>query len=100
MPSEALKAVSAGTVSAGIPYFLHYVTSKAAIIGLPRALAQEVGDWKIHVNTIALGSIRTEIDRDSSPPDQAQAMIGRRCLKRTGIPQDLTGLLFLSDFSP
>jgi 3-oxoacyl-[acyl-carrier protein] reductase len=85
--------LSSGTVLAGVPFFLHYVTSKAAIIGLTRALAREVGDWNIQVNTIAPGSIRTEIDRDSSPKEQAQAMINRRCIKRAGVPQDLTGLL-------
>jgi 3-oxoacyl-[acyl-carrier protein] reductase len=89
--------LSSGTVLGGVPYFLHYVTSKAAIIGLTRALAREVGDWSIQVNTIAPGSIRTEIDRDSSPQEKAQAMIDRRCIKRAGVPQDLTGiLLFLA----
>jgi 3-oxoacyl-[acyl-carrier protein] reductase len=85
--------LSSGTVLGGIPYFLHYVTSKAAIIGLTRALAREVGDWNIQVNAIAPGSIRTEIDRDSSPREREQVMIDRRCLKRAGVPQDLTGLL-------
>jgi len=89
--------LSSGTVLAGVPFFLHYVTSKAAIIGLTRGLAREVGDWNIQVNAIAPGSIRTEIERDSSPQDKAQAMIDRRCIKRAGVPQDLAGiLLFLA----
>ena len=36
--------VSSMTVPGGIPLFLHYVASKAAIVGLTRALARELGD--------------------------------------------------------
>lgn len=89
--------LSSGTVLIGRPFYLHYVTSKAAVIGLTRALAREVGDWNICVNALAPGSIKTEIQRDTSQPDKEQEMIKRRCLKREGIPQDLFGaLMFLS----
>ncbi len=36
--------VSSMTVPSGIPLFLHYVSSKAAIVGLTRALARELGE--------------------------------------------------------
>ena len=44
----------------GTPFTLHYTTSKAAVIGITRGLARELGrDW-IRVNTIAPGCVLTE----------------------------------------
>ena len=44
----------------GTPFTLHYATSKAAVIGITRSLARELGrDW-IRVNTIAPGCVLTE----------------------------------------
>ena len=44
----------------GSPGLVHYVTSKAAIIGLTRALARELGPSQIRVNALAPGFIPTE----------------------------------------
>src|ERR671925_1918937 len=44
--------VSSTTVWDGTPNFLHYVATKAAIIGFSRALAREVGEDNIAVNTV------------------------------------------------
>jgi len=43
----------------GPPSFLHYVTSKAGVIGLTRALAREAGKFGIRVNAIAPGFTET-----------------------------------------
>jgi 3-oxoacyl-[acyl-carrier protein] reductase len=44
----------------GLPYSLHYATSKAAVIGLTRSLARELGrDW-IRVNAVAPSAVMTE----------------------------------------
>jgi 3-oxoacyl-[acyl-carrier protein] reductase len=44
----------------GTPFTLHYTVSKAAVIGITRGLARELGkDW-IRVNTIAPGCVLTE----------------------------------------
>lgn len=44
----------------GLPYALHYSTSKAAVIGLTRAMARELGrDW-IRVNAVAPSAVVTE----------------------------------------
>jgi 3-oxoacyl-[acyl-carrier protein] reductase len=43
----------------GTPYMIHYTTSKAAVLGITRALARELGrDW-IRVNTVAAGMVMT-----------------------------------------
>lgn len=44
-----------GTPFKGIPFLLHYVTSKAAVIGMTRAMAKELGKDNILVNAIAPG---------------------------------------------
>jgi NAD(P)-dependent dehydrogenase (short-subunit alcohol dehydrogenase family) len=35
--------ISSGTPFRGVPFLLHYVTSKGAIVALTRALAKELG---------------------------------------------------------
>lgn len=44
----------------GLPYALHYTTSKAAVIGLTRGLARELGRANIRVNAIAPSAVLTE----------------------------------------
>ncbi|NIM96998.1 MAG: glucose 1-dehydrogenase [candidate division Zixibacteria bacterium] len=47
--------ISSGTPFKGIPFLLHYTTSKGAVVALTRALAKEVGEDNILVNAIAPG---------------------------------------------
>ena len=44
----------------GLPYALHYTTSKAAVVGLTRGLARELGRYEIRVNAIAPTAVLTE----------------------------------------
>ena len=52
--------ISSSTAYWGTPNFLHYVASKAALIGMTRSLAREVGDYGICVNAIAPGLVEHE----------------------------------------
>jgi NAD(P)-dependent dehydrogenase (short-subunit alcohol dehydrogenase family) len=47
--------IASGTPFKGIPFLLHYTTSKGAVVALTRALAKEVGADNILVNAIAPG---------------------------------------------
>ena len=47
--------ISSGTILGGTPMFLHYVTSKAGVLGFTRALAREIGPDGISVNAIMPG---------------------------------------------
>lgn len=83
--------ISSATVFTGRPGYLHYVTSKAALIGLTRALAAEVGADGITVNAITPGSTVTEVERETITPDQRQAMAAATALRRVQVPGDLVG---------
>jgi len=52
--------ISSGTAFRGVPFVLHYVTSKGAIVALTRALAKELGKDGIHVNCVAPGFTMSE----------------------------------------
>ncbi len=52
--------IASGTVFAGAPGRIHYVTSKAATIGFTRTLAREVGGDHINVNCLAPGNTLSE----------------------------------------
>jgi 3-oxoacyl-[acyl-carrier protein] reductase len=88
--------ISSDTVLAGVPYFLHYVASKGAVLAMTRALARELGEWNICVNTVAPGYTRTE----ATEPSLARtlpALLEQRALKREEVPQDMVGtILFLA----
>jgi NAD(P)-dependent dehydrogenase (short-subunit alcohol dehydrogenase family) len=56
----AIVNVSSHQARRAVPGSLPYVTAKAAIEGLTRALAVEYGPRGIRVNTVALGSIHTD----------------------------------------
>lgn len=56
----AIVNVSSHQASRAVPGALPYVTAKAAVEGLTRALAVDYGPYNIRVNTVALGSITTE----------------------------------------
>src|SRR5579859_1283086 len=83
--------ISSATVYTGRPGYLHYVTSKAALIGFTRALAAEVGPAGIMVNAVTPGSTATEVERATITPDQRAAMAAATALRRVQVPADLVG---------
>src|SRR4030042_5022698 len=78
--------ISSGTWFKGSPLFAHYVTSKAGIVGLTRALAREVGADGISVTAVAPGLTESEALRNNpiDTKEMAQATIKSRCFKRVG----------------
>jgi NAD(P)-dependent dehydrogenase (short-subunit alcohol dehydrogenase family) len=85
--------VTSSTFFQGVPYFLHYVSSKGGVIALTRALAREVGDSGIGVNAIAPGLTSSEAVRGNPmyPEEYLKAAAAGRCFKRPEVPEDLTG---------
>lgn len=75
---------------------VHYSASKAAIIGMTKALAKELGPSGITVNCIAPGIIDTEMNSAVSKEDM-QTLIDETPIQRIGTPSDVAKLvLFLA----
>src|SRR5215831_7828293 len=89
--------ISSGTALNGSAGRIHYVTSKAGVIGFTRTLAREVGEDNINVNAIAPGSTLSEENPSEEIIKMRSARLQDRALKRVQMPQDLVGtVLFLS----
>jgi 3-oxoacyl-[acyl-carrier protein] reductase len=88
----------------GMPYGLHYTTSKAAVIGLTRGLARELGRDRIRVNALAPSAVLTEGTTEffGDKLDRALAAVkAGQTIQRNLVPGDLTGTVawLLSDES-
>lgn len=79
----------------GVPFFLHYSTSKGAVVTMTRGLARALGDFNINVNAIAPGPVMTEAMR--SLESEEQRLIDKQLLKRALRPKDIaSAVLFLA----
>lgn len=83
--------ISSSTVFSGTPLFLHYVASKAALVGMTRSLAREVGEFGICVNAIAPGLVQHE--GQNAPQQFTEFQLKARSIKRLQTPEDLLGVL-------
>jgi NAD(P)-dependent dehydrogenase (short-subunit alcohol dehydrogenase family) len=97
--------ISSGTPFRGVPFLLHYVTSKGAIVTFTRALAKELGRDNVLVNCVAPGfTISAGVEEH---PEVIEALrdvsVSARTLQRDQLPEDVVGaVVFLcgpgSDF--
>jgi NAD(P)-dependent dehydrogenase (short-subunit alcohol dehydrogenase family) len=85
--------ISSGTPFRGVPFLLHYVTSKGAIVALTRALAKELGKDGVHVNCVAPGF--TMSDGVKAHPEVIEklqdASVAARTIQRDQVPEDVVG---------
>ena len=87
--------ISSNVALTGNPNYIHYVTSKGALIAMTRAMARELGDWNICVNTVSPGFVVTE--GRQVDPEYEKTRAQQRSIKRTQVENDLVGtVLFLS----
>ena len=80
---------------------MHYVVSKAAVVGFTRVLARELGPDDIRVNTLAPGSTASEPEPTEAALEDYERSASKRILQRIEKPEDVVGtaLYLLSDLS-
>jgi NAD(P)-dependent dehydrogenase (short-subunit alcohol dehydrogenase family) len=97
--------ISSGTPFRGVPFLLHYVTSKGAIVTLTRALAKELGKDNVLVNCVAPGfTMSAGVEAHPEVIEKLRDVsVAARTLQRDQVPEDVVGaVVFLcgpgSDF--
>jgi 3-oxoacyl-[acyl-carrier protein] reductase len=89
--------ISSSTVPVGLPLLTHYVTSKAAVIGLTRCMATELGERGITCNAILPGMTESEVDYVGRTEASFTGVLGMQKIKRIEQADDLVGMaLFLA----
>ncbi len=85
--------ISSGTPFRGVPFLLHYVTSKGAIVALTRSLAKELGKDSIHVNCVAPGFTMTEgVKANPEVIEKLRdASVAARTIQRDQVAEDVVG---------
>jgi 3-oxoacyl-[acyl-carrier protein] reductase len=93
--------ISSVTVHLGAPNLVHYVASKAGVVGLTRSLAREVGTHNIHINCITPGAVLVEAEKAVVSEEQIQVFLAEQSLKRRILPIDIarTALFLACDLS-
>ncbi|MDJ0395042.1 SDR family oxidoreductase [Rhodococcus sp. G-MC3] len=76
----------------GSPRLVHYVSSKAAVIGMTRSMARDAGEFGVRVNAVAPGLIRVEAT-ESVPDARYRTYTDGRALDREQTPEDVAGVV-------
>ena len=89
----AIVNISSGTPFRGVPFLLHYVTSKGAIVALTRALAKEVGKDGVRVNCVAPGFTMSQgvLDNPEVLEKLRDVSVSARTIQRDQEPEDVVG---------
>ena len=84
--------LASGAPLKGVPYFLHYIASKGAVIAMTRGLARELGKDNITVNALAPGFTLSEnVARNPVHVKHGEVTRMTRAIQRDEHPQDLVG---------
>lgn len=87
--------VNLGSISwhLGMPDIPIYQTAKAAIEGLTRAMARELGPEGIRVTCVVPGNVRTPRQLQWYTPEGEQEIVDAQCLKGRLLPEDVAALV-------
>ncbi|MEK9846515.1 MAG: SDR family oxidoreductase [Rhodospirillaceae bacterium] len=85
--------IASTTVPTGRPNYLHYITSKSAMIGMTRSMARELGDWNITVHLFMPGAVETEVERPSVSGAMFQNLAQQQALKRPATMDEYAGFM-------
>lgn len=94
MKQRSGKIVNLASVAGlyGNPGQVNYAASKAAIIGMTKTIAKELGSRGINVNAVAPGFIKTPMT-DKLTEEQRNAMLNLIAMKRYGLPEEIAGVV-------
>ncbi len=84
--------VSSDSVLSGVPGFLHYVASKAALVGLTRGMANELGDRDIRVNAVMPGLTASEATLQAGDA-YLDTLVEDQATSRRIRPEDIAGVV-------
>lgn len=89
----AIVNISSGTPFRGVPFLLHYVTSKGAIVAFTRALAKELGKDDVRVNCVAPGFTMSQgvLDHPEVIEKLRDVSVAARAIQRDQVPEDVVG---------
>ncbi len=89
--------MGSGIATRGIPARAHYMTAKAGLMGLTRALCKELGPRGIRVNNLAPGVVQS----DALSPEKRSRYESMAALGRLATTEDIADvvLFFASDLS-
>lgn len=89
--------MSSESILQGVPGMAHYVASKGAVMAFTRAMARELGEFNININTIAPGFTHSpggeKVEKNKALPTGPieDRLMALKCLKRESFPEDLIG---------
>ncbi len=84
--------LASGAPLKGVPLFLHYISSKGAVIAMTRGLARELGKDNITVNSLAPGFTLSEnVAKQQAHVRQGERTRMTRAIQRDETPEDLVG---------
>jgi NAD(P)-dependent dehydrogenase (short-subunit alcohol dehydrogenase family) len=84
--------LASGAPLKGVPLFLHYISSKGAVIAMTRGLARELGKDNITVNALAPGFTLSEnVAKHANHVRQGEITRMTRAIQRDETPADVVG---------
>jgi 3-oxoacyl-[acyl-carrier protein] reductase len=81
--------IASNVITFGMANLMHYVASKAAVVGMTRSMARELGPFGVAVNAVAPGLVTTEITVETVSEEYRKLVAEGQCLTQAIVPADV-----------